>query len=163
MGACIQAVAPTSCRFYLSESLKSFLSVLSLSLYSLKKSKFSILDIFISSSVSIDFSQIFYKHLSGCIPTGRPAHHRLFFFLLAWPLSAGLLLSYLCLSFWYLAFPFMCIGGVVPFSYLSLCRHIHVRKLPACFLRVQSYQRIIFCKCGFAGVGVRVDTGVIIR
>lgn len=51
-----QAEAPTSCRFYLSESLRSlFYPFLSLSLYSLKKSKFSILDIFISSSVSIDF------------------------------------------------------------------------------------------------------------
>lgn len=153
-----QAEAPTSCRFYLSESLRSlFYPFLSLSLYSLKKSKFSILDIFISSSVSIDFFQIFYKHWSGCIPTGRPATPQTVFFLLAWPLSAGLLLSYLCLSFGILHFLLCVMVVCFPFSYLSLCRHIHVRKLPACFFTYTKLrQRIILCKCCFAGVGVRL-------
>lgn len=141
-----QAEAPTSCRFYLSESLRSlFYPFLSLSLYSLKKSKFSILDIFISSSVSIDFFQIFYKHWSGCIPTGRPATPQTVFFLLAWPLSAGLLLSYLCLSFGILHFLLCVLVVWFPFlTYLSAGTFMSVSCRPV-FLRIQSYAKESYC------------------
>lgn len=159
-----QAEAPTSCRFYLSESLRSlFYPFLSLSLYSLKKSKFSILDIFISSSVSIDFFQIFYKHWSGCIPTGRPATPQTVFFLLAWPLSAGLLLSYLCLSFGILHFLLYVLVVWFPFlTYLSAGTFMSVSCRPVFYVyKVTPKNHIVqvrFCRCWS-----EADTGVIIR